>query len=831
MFVRCSNCQTQFSLDDRQIGADGAAVRCAVCRYVFRVEPPERVHQAWRVQTVDGDLFKAEDLPTLRVWVREGRLHPDDTISRTGKHWIRLGDMPEFSDAFAGFPDLPEVLSSPGGGPLDTDELSAVGPPPSFAGDEVPEHADADAVQPAPRDMSERLDMSGLFATPEPEDLDDAAEPEETVVRGRVHEASEDTVTVGPAVVSRTSLFEDSASMVLDDLVAPEPEPEDVEPEPEEVEPEPVELEEVEVATEIVAITEVVPSSPRRKPKHQTTKVRTLAAAEQDAAPDESGVVRVLEDREAEAEPDAVQPRTDAGARRSPKGGASMLGAVTAHVKSEPIRPITGPLAVAETEPEAPTDAEPADVTLETVEPPRSGGRPTWPLFAGLGLLCGAAVVFGIPQVRERVLGTGGAAAQAEAGQQPAALAEVDAAVRKGTDERLQAAISAAKAGAKAEGLTATGQADLVLAAAEARAAQAIGLRLQALHAPSSDASFRADDAAEEAAQAFAGVDVDRATPTRLARTRARVRLALGRPEDEVLPLVPADEPELRALVVGAQLWGDASARVPSGLISTLAGLSEPSVPAQVLLATAYARGGDEVGAASIRDALKARAASDPSVKALLSAHGDVAAVADTPKGPPASDTSAEPAGDTAPDSGEAPVEEPDETIVIKDPPKGMSIDKLIEKGCDKVDNGDVSGGLKLLLRAFDRRPNDLDVLVCLGAANRKKGVSTTALRYYEKALKRSPKFMPALLGAARSATKLGEGDKALSYYRRVLAVSPGNAEAKSYVAKKNAPDKKPTPPSGTSDTKPKPPSGDRKPEPPSGDRKPEPPKPEPSPQ
>ena len=316
---------------------------------MFRVEPPERANQAWRVQTVDGDLFEAEDLPTLRVWVREGRLHPDDTISRTGKHWIRLGDMPEFSDAFAGFPDLPEVLSSPGGGPLGTDELSAVGPPPSFAGDEGPDDA-ADAVQPAPRDMSERLDMSGLFATPEPDDLEDAPEPEETVVRARVHEASEDTVTVGPAVVSRTSLFEDSASMVLDDLVAPEPEPE---PEPIEVEAEPLEVDEVEVATEIVAITEVVPSSPRRKPKHQTTKVRTVAAA-QDAAPDESGVVRVLDEGELEAEPDAVQPRPEASARRSPKGGASMLGAVTAHVKSEPIRPITGPLAVAETEPEVP---------------------------------------------------------------------------------------------------------------------------------------------------------------------------------------------------------------------------------------------------------------------------------------------------------------------------------------------------------------------------------------------------------------------------------------------------------------------------------------------
>ncbi|MCR9160441.1 MAG: zinc-ribbon domain-containing protein [Nannocystaceae bacterium] len=796
MFVRCSNCQTQFSLDDRQVGADGAAVRCAVCRYVFRVEPPERSDQAWRVQTVDGDLFEAEDLPTLRVWVREGRLHPDDTISRTGKHWIRLGDMPEFSDAFAGFPDLPEVLSSPGGGPLDTGEMSAVGPPPSFAGDE--EAGDGtDAVRPVQREMSERLDMSGLFAIPEPEDH----EPEETVVHARPRSPSEDTVSVGPAVVSRTSLFEDSASMVLDDLVAPEPEPE----------PEPVD--EVEVATEIVAVTEVGPASPRRKPKHQTTKVRTVAAA-LDAAAEQSGVVRVLED--AEPEPDAAQPRTEAGEPEAGAGGPSMLGAVTAHVKSAPIRPITGPLSVAETEPEAPPETDSVDVPLETTEPPRPGGRPTWPLFAGLGLLCGAAVVFGIPQVRERVLGMGGASADAAEGPHAATLAEVDAAVREGTEARLREAIASAKAASKAEGIPVNARADLALAAAEARAAQAVGLRLQALHAPSSDAAFRADDAAEEAAQAFAGVDVESATPTRLARTRARVRLAQGRPEDEVLPLVPADEPELRALVVGAQLWQDAEARVPTGLISTLAGLSEPSVPARVLLATAYARGGDDVGAAGVRDALASRAPSDPSVVALLAAHRSPAAVADVPT----------PGTDAPVDSGEGPSEEPDETIIIKDPPKGMSIDKLIERGCDKVDNGDVSGGLKLLLRAFDRRPNDLDVLVCLGAANRKKGVSTTALRYYEKALKQSPKFMPALLGAARSATKLGEGDKALTYYRRVLAVSPGNAEAKSYVAKKNAPHSKPTPPSGASDRKPQPPSGDRKPEPPSGDRKPEPPSP-----
>ncbi|MGH1340033.1 MAG: zinc-ribbon domain-containing protein [Nannocystales bacterium] len=834
MFVRCSNCQTQFSLDDRQVGSDGVAVRCAVCRYVFRVEPPDGSSaQAWRVETVDGDLFEAEDIPTMRVWIREGRLHPDDTISRTGKHWIRLGDMPEFSDAFAGFPDLPVVLGAPEAAPIESEELSSVGPPPSYAGDDIPT-AGSDVVQPMERDHSERLDMSGLFQSAD-FDRDSADEPDDTTVRGRVNGPSEDTVSVSPGVVSRTSLYEDSASMVLDDLVVPEPEPEP------------------EFRTEPVFEPVPVPGASRRKPKHQTTKVRIVAGLDS-ADPEASGVLRILDESE-EPEVDAVQPAVDSSAEpsgetsgetRRPKISGSMLGAVTAHVKSEPVKAITGPLSSVEGEPEpdvpvvtppAPSAPVSSELALDSVvvpepQPPR---RSSWPLFAGLGLLCGAAVVFGIPQVRERVLGTSGAASAPDSDPQPVALAQVDAAVSDGTLRELDIAIASAQQAGTEEGLSASARADVALAGAEARAAQAVALRLQAVHgADGSDAASRADDAADAAAQAFADVDVDQADPTRLARTRARVRLAQGRPTDEVLPHVPGDAVELRAMVMGAQLWADANARVPSGLISALSGLENPSVPAQVLLATAYARGGDNVGAAQVRTALETRAADDPTVQALLVAHGGPAVVAKTPTESDSgvAETPAETGAPADGDSGEAPSEsgEPDETIIIKDGPKGVSVDKLIERGCEKVEGGDVNGGLKLLLRAFDRRPNDIDVLVCLGTANRKKGISTTALRYFEKALARSPRFMPALLGAARAATKLGEKDKALRFYKRVLGVSPSHAEAKSFVAKQNAAGKKPSPPSDSK--KPEPSGGGdtpkKKPEPPSGDRKPEPPSPAP---
>lgn len=760
--------------------------------------------------------------------------------------------MPEFSDAFAGFPDLPAVLGAPEAAPIETEELSSVGPPPSYAGDDVPT-ASSDVVQPVSRDHSERLDMSGLFLSADLEP--DAGDPDDTVVRGRVEGPNEspnagpneDTVSVSPGVVSRTSLYEDSASMVLDDLVAPEPKPEP-EPEPElelELEPEP----------EFEALP--VPGTARRKPKHQTTKVRIVAGLES-ADPEASGVLRILDEGE-EPELDAVQPSSrtrgessgeTSGETRRPKTSGSMLGAVTAHVKSEPVKALTGPQppiggeSPAEPSSPAPSAAAsaPAEVSLETVvvpeaEPPR---RSSWPLFAGLGLLCGAAVVFGIPQVRERVLGTSGATDSSEAGKRPAAIAQVDAAVRDGSLNQLNIAIASAGKAAAGDGLSPSARADVALAAAEARAAQAVALRLQAVHgAEGSDAASRADDAADAAAQAFAGVDVDQADPTRLARTRARVRLAQGRPTDEVLPHVPADETELRAMVLGAPLWADAEARVPSGLISALSGLSKPSVPAQVLLATAYARSGDRVGAEQVRSALQTRAADDPTVQALLVAHGVPAVVAETPTDTAAGDTPGEPdvvdTGADSSDSADAPTDpdDPDETIIIKDGPKAVSVDKLIERGCEKVEGGDVSGGLKLLLRAFDRRPNDIDVLVCLGTANRKKGVSTTALRYYEKALARSPRFMPALLGAARAATKLGEKDKALKLYKRVLAVSPSHAEAKSFVAKQKAAGDKPVPPS---EPKPEPtPSGGgdtspskKKPEPPSGDRKPEPPAPAP---
>ncbi len=805
MFVRCSNCQTQFSLDDRQVGPDGVAVRCSVCRYVFRVEPPPGSEPVlWQVQTVDGEAFSADDLSVMRDWIREGRLHPDDTISRTGKHWIRLGDMPEFSDAFAGFPDLPAVLNPREGEPGNTDDIAALGPPPSFGGGNELESS-TDAMELVQHEASQRIDLSGLLELSDTEDtVARSVTPDEvptvvgsgpvesTTVYAPPESGPEPVPEPGAPTRGPGSMFdEDSASMVLDDLVAPR--------------------DAQQAGASFVA---------KRRPKHRTTKVRTVSA-EISTDAQGSGVVRVLDGSRGDAEEleelddeiDVVEvsepgddpvPSTSSGAMRAVEG-RSMLGAVTAHVK-----PITTPseVAVVPPPPEPPPMAAPHDTASAILEVDPARRRASWPLFAGLGLLCGAAVIFGIPPIRARVMAMAGIVAGDEGQEAPAELVAADEAVRGGVQAELEAAATGVKTRLADEAVVGSTRADLGLAAVEVAAAQAVGLRLQSvLEGEGSDARYRAEDRAEAAAQSFAGIDVAVADPERLARTRARLRLAQGRPEDEVLPLVPASEVELRALVSAASMWKSGRTRVPSGVISTLSEVSEPSLSAQIVLAMAYERGGDDVAAAEVRKALQTRAADDPGVVALLEGAGEgtaaatVASATDNPSG-------AEPKNPTAVGaSGQG--AEPEETIVIKDSPKGMSVDKLIERGCDKVEHGDVGGGLKMLLRAFDKRPADIDVLVCLGLAHRKKGTAGTALRYYEKALARSPRFLPALLGGARSATKLKNDDKALTLYRRALAVAPGNAEAKSFIAKHEAGSEQPKP-----QPKPEPPTAPEQPAP-----------------
>jgi len=114
--------------------------------------------------------------------------------------------------------------------------------------------------------------------------------------------------------------------------------------------------------------------------------------------------------------------------------------------------------------------------------------------------------------------------------------------------------------------------------------------------------------------------------------------------------------------------------------------------------------------------------------------------------------------------------------------PTGESPEKLIDRGCRKIEGGDANAAVPLLRKALEKRPNDLDGLLCLGDANSKLGSHDAALRNYERALGRSPDMMTALQGAAKASAKLGRTQKAVQYYRRLLEHDPGHSQARAYV-------------------------------------------------
>lgn len=723
LIVRCASCQTEFALDDRQVGPEGAAVRCSHCGHVFRAAAPDGVlPQPWQVRTIDDLLFTAPDLATLHAWVLEGRLHPDDCVSRSGRNFVRLSEMPEFAEAFSGFVGLPGVLETQAErGPSERSAFDILGPPPAFgthAGDES---------------------SSALAGVPEAARSEHSSALEQ--VLGHAASASSSSYGVDSAESAAVSRVHDhGGAWPVAQTGAPGSGGRGQTP---------------------VPSREVPPGTRARLVTPPPIATRIDAPAPGRGIPQPVG-----EDRSSRP--------------------LSMLDVVTHHVRpittsaielprhAESVRVGMGRGAAREVLPEV-AAADPSPV------PTSSGARRSgWPVWAVLGVLAGGAVVFGIPQIRARVLGSTAApvapiddapvlaaAAAAIASADPQALARAEAALQATMDARGSEARTSADLG------------PLRATAAEVLATRAVVHELWAAVEPAmgSDARFWAQEDAGRAAALLEAMDPAAAgSSAAFARAEALLRVLHGRADitglgaDQELPLVVAVAPLLR----------DPHAQLSASVRAGLAALGRPSVLARLILALGHARAGEAAAALAVLDGVLVEFPGQPVARALR--RSVVAPAKTTP--------ALAPAGGDEPvvvaDTGEPPsvIGTPEPTVV--DPttavPAGESADRLIDRGCKKAEGSDAPGALVLLRKALEKRPGDLDALLCLGDANSRLGAYDAALKHYERALAKSPQMMSALQGAAKAAAKLGRTATAVKLYERLLEQDPSHVQARAYL-------------------------------------------------
>jgi len=226
MDVRCEKCQTEYELDESRLKPGGVTVKCTNCGHMFKIrkrsntnvgiptaatsEPrtkpissrtpvtsnaatvaspaPQRPVPAddaapraptselgsgpnserqWLIRLENGDQKSCRELATLQQWIVAGIVSRDSLISRTGKTWKRLGDIPELGQYFVvaeeakaqrqakptGKPVVASTVLGIGGRPATDDDNKATGsyrarqptPPPP-----PPARAPMSSPQPAP---------------------------------------------------------------------------------------------------------------------------------------------------------------------------------------------------------------------------------------------------------------------------------------------------------------------------------------------------------------------------------------------------------------------------------------------------------------------------------------------------------------------------------------------------------------------------------------------------------------------------------------------------------------------------------------------------------
>ncbi|MDC0715736.1 zinc-ribbon domain-containing protein [Nannocystis bainbridge] len=794
MIIRCTKCSTEFDLDPSQVGPEGVTLRCSVCSHMFHAEPepePEAGGGPWRMATVEKHLF---ELPTLREiveQVEDGRLRPDDQISHTGQFWLKLGEIPEFSPLFIGKEGLSRMFRA-----IEAPSAMELGPPPTFG-------TGVDEPAPVRREETHRFDLGGEMPEPALQLLDDdgplpappqfdtpSPPPRATRSQRRTGNVSSMLDAVTKAVSS------DSMPRVED-----EDSPRDVDTRERS---QPILVSDLarRAAQSVAAAVQRVEG---QRASERAAREKSPRSGSESSRPAPELSAR-LGERSSELEASERRPVGEERSATSAAVSAAVAGAAisvppTSTLSSNPILDSQGPSMIADG-PRAP------DVVIVKVESPNKGSAG---VYALCGVLVALGLVFGVPGIRERLLNLGGDPVVAVKGegrppaQEPSEFAAARNAIRTLGLAKTRQAIT------DLERVVDDPERDpAIVAAAKLTQAEVMLLRvLSAQIAIMLEPADRALPQAVDADLADAGALVEAASasadPAQAARVQALLALAQGK-----LDAPPEGAaPELRVLVVGASLWRDPTAPIPSGLITSLQGVPNPSALHQSLLALALWRGGDDEGARKVLDGVLGRVGDMQAAVALRAALDRSAAekgeTLPPPPEPPPEPTPGDPAGAGAPPEDPIqPAGEPGSRPIVRPTPspEGEATSTLITTGCDKVRGGDPDGGIKLLLQAHDKLggSRNLDLCLCLGTGFLAKNTHDSALSWFKRAVSQAPANREAIAGAARAAELAGKHGVAVEYYRKLVEVEPGNQTARNYLAKHDNTGKNTPPPEDPGD-------------------------------
>ncbi|MBN2343687.1 MAG: zinc-ribbon domain-containing protein [Deltaproteobacteria bacterium] len=108
----------------------------------------------------------------------------------------------------------------------------------------------------------------------------------------------------------------------------------------------------------------------------------------------------------------------------------------------------------------------------------------------------------------------------------------------------------------------------------------------------------------------------------------------------------------------------------------------------------------------------------------------------------------------------------------------GMSIDRMVQKAATAQENGRTQEAVDLYNRVLRESPNNVDALSGIAYTYLDKGNHGQAIAKFKRALDISPQFGPAIIGMAQAYKSMGQNAEALKWFQKYLDTNPNGRHA-----------------------------------------------------